>query len=752
MKKLHLLQTMLLLVALLVGSSSAWADSQELNYAGYATTTTVMPASTNTDFGTIQFAQGTHTNTKPTYYTSGNAVRYYTGNTITLDAGSNTITQVVIHTTSGSIASSALSPTATSFSYSNNNATWNGSANKVVFTPAANGRLDKITVTYTTATKHTLSMAVYPVGVGTVTPSEDTKIAENGTQTITATATNNDYRFKYWTKNVESGSFTNSTSSSTTFTMGTEDATVTANFELIPTRTIAVTAPSGGTITVKNGDDVLESGSYVKEGTILTIIASAGTNKEFASWSVTGATPASTTDEETTFTVGENNVTIAAAFSDVITHAISWSVNGTIIKTDNVKEGNDITFAAPASGIPEGYVYKGWVTEANKVETPQASETGITYTTVATSTADITYYCVMAKESGTPASLTKMVAGDTFTSGDKIVVTAIDATHSLGMYQKTQGSSWVKNFSFTEDVDDVADDSKKWFTVTTATGGWYFGDINDGYLYSSSSTNLSVPSTTGNKTAFVFEDCEDGTFQLSYTNGSKRYICCRTDQTGDNKDMFRLSGSDGINKLTLYKYVAANISYSNYCTTATISKSVSSAGYATYVTPYAVEFAEGDAYVVTAASTSTTLSEVTSVPANTPVLLKGEGTKTATVLASASAPASNLLKVSDGTVVGDDTNIYVLANKTQGVGFYLWDSTAAAIPSGKVYLDLTGSGAKGVQFISFEETEEPSGEATAIAGIETLKNAGVIYNLAGQRVGKDYKGIVIVNGKKMLNK
>jgi hypothetical protein len=26
------------------------------------------------------------------------------------------------------------------------------------------------------------------------------------------------------------------------------------------------------------------------------------------------------------------------------------------------------------------------------------------------------------------------------------------------------------------------------------------------------------------------------------------------------------------------------------------------------------------------------------------------------------------------------------------------------------------------------------------------------YNLAGQRVGKDYKGIVIVNGKKVLVK
>ena len=43
------------------------------------------------------------------------------------------------------------------------------------------------------------------------------------------------------------------------------------------------------------------------------------------------------------------------------------------------------------------------------------------------------------------------------------------------------------------------------------------------------------------------------------------------------------------------------------------------------------------------------------------------------------------------------------------------------------------------------------------AGISVAKsnvkaNNGVIYNLAGQKVGKDYKGIVIMNGKKMIQK
>lgn len=43
---------------------------------------------------------------------------------------------------------------------------------------------------------------------------------------------------------------------------------------------------------------------------------------------------------------------------------------------------------------------------------------------------------------------------------------------------------------------------------------------------------------------------------------------------------------------------------------------------------------------------------------------------------------------------------------------------------------------------------------TGIAAVKAANKVAnnVMYNLAGQKVGKDYKGIVIVNGKKMLNK
>ena len=181
---------------------------------------------------------------------------------------------------------------------------------------------------------------------------------------------------------------------------------------------------------------------------------------------------------------------------------------------------------------------------------------------------------------------------------------------------------------------------------------------------------------------------------------------------------------------------------------------VTAAGWGTYVAPCAVAFEEGDAYVVSAAGETTTLKSVTSVPVNTPVLLKGAGAKTITVTASASAPASNLLKVSNGNVVGDGEHIYVLANKNNGVGFYLWDPTGEVkIPAGKVYLDTTGAGAKGLEYFSLddsiiEESETNGIKATTVGGIMN----GQFYNLAGQRVSNPTKGLYIVNGKKFVIK
>lgn len=90
---------------------------------------------------------------------------------------------------------------------------------------------------------------------------------------------------------------------------------------------------------------------------------------------------------------------------------------------------------------------------------------------------------------------------------------------------------------------------------------------------------------------------------------------------------------------------------------------------------------------------------------------------------------------------GDGSTIYVLADGSYGVGFYLL-AADEIIPVGKGFLQIPA--AEGRTFIGF------AGDATTVKAIETLKKSGAIYNLAGQQVKNAQKGIFIIDGKKVI--
>ena len=178
-----------------------------------------------------------------------------------------------------------------------------------------------------------------------------------------------------------------------------------------------------------------------------------------------------------------------------------------------------------------------------------------------------------------------------------------------------------------------------------------------------------------------------------------------------------------------------------------LSVNISSVGYATFTPEYNVSLPNGlKAYKVTGAtSTSVTMEELgTNIPRNTPVVLNGSpDTYYLPIVENADAVSGNLLKVSNGSVTGDASTIYVLANKSNGVGFYRMAS-GQKIPKGKAYLVIS-NGIK--EFYGFDDDEE-TGIKTIDNGQLTMDNE--IYNLAGQRLSKMQKGINIVNGKKIL--
>ena len=116
-------------------------------------------------------------------------------------------------------------------------------------------------------------------------------------------------------------------------------------------------------------------------------------------------------------------------------------------------------------------------------------------------------------------------------------------------------------------------------------------------------------------------------------------------------------------------------------------------------------------------------------------------------LGGAAATVDTDLKVADGETKGDG-NIYCLAKKaSNGVGFYQVASTVT-IPANKAYLEINAANSAKYYSIGI------GGNTTGIQAIQqnSVKADGIMYSLSGQRVGKDYKGIVICNGKKMIKK
>lgn len=172
---------------------------------------------------------------------------------------------------------------------------------------------------------------------------------------------------------------------------------------------------------------------------------------------------------------------------------------------------------------------------------------------------------------------------------------------------------------------------------------------------------------------------------------------------------------------------------------------IPSAEYTTYVTPADVTFPDNiKAYIVTnIGTTSVTISQVTNVPAKTPVILNGsEGDYTLSgILGKAENVSANKLLASDGSVYGGE-GIYALAKKDE-VGFYPVNESVQ-IPAGKAYLNASAA-VKG--FLALEEV-------TAINNVEAASaHTSTIYNVAGQKVQNiKASGLYIVNGKKVFVK
>ncbi len=142
------------------------------------------------------------------------------------------------------------------------------------------------------------------------------------------------------------------------------------------------------------------------------------------------------------------------------------------------------------------------------------------------------------------------------------------------------------------------------------------------------------------------------------------------------------------------------------------------------------------------------------IPQGSPVILKGEpGNYTFEPTSEEGTYLQNMLRGTKETVEitpeSQECKYYKLAVKNGKVGFYYGEEEGAPFvnEAHKAYLPVPLSMSYGINCFTFDAT----------TSINNMQAAGedtdqAIYNLSGQRVSNSYKGVVIINGKKVLRK
>lgn len=182
-------------------------------------------------------------------------------------------------------------------------------------------------------------------------------------------------------------------------------------------------------------------------------------------------------------------------------------------------------------------------------------------------------------------------------------------------------------------------------------------------------------------------------------------------------------------------------------------------GWATYITPCEVDFSKSEleAYAVkmNADNTRVNLKKIEGpVAAMTPVLVKGgEGIHTLTGSSGTPVTVDTDLKAGKESMTSTDAApLYVLSCFDDVVGFYRLGN-GVHLTAGRCYLPVPQTATAKPSFFTLDNSA-----TTAITQpMTTINNHRMVgepqrYNLMGQPVDASYRGIVIVNGQKRINK
>ncbi len=292
-------------------------------------------------------------------------------------------------------------------------------------------------------------------------------------------------------------------------------------------------------------------------------------------------------------------------------------------------------------------------------------------------------------------------------------------------------------------IADVPDDAQV-IALEKSSNYWSF-NVGNGYLYaaSSSSNNMKTQSGKDNnaKASINLNNTGAATIIFQGTN-SHKYI-----KYNAQSCLFScyLSISD-MDDFYIYRY-ANNPTY---------DITIGSTGYKTLISAVSATLPDGlIAYkAVSAGEGKIQLTAVASVKAGCPYVLRGTADTdyTLTITETPEEPTGNILEVSTEQT---SNGVFVLADGTNGVGFYKW--MGGSLGAGRAIVPASAVAGNSREFLGFDFDED----ITAIERPTTAlsQGEGVCFDLQGRRMstGNSHpstlkKGLYIVNGQKVVIK
>lgn len=292
--------------------------------------------------------------------------------------------------------------------------------------------------------------------------------------------------------------------------------------EIVKTESVlTIGSPEYGTISVKDGDNVLSSGAQVEEGTILTLVSTPASNCRFVSWSVIGADETVISVSNNKFTMPAQAVTVSAVFEQIPSHSITYNIgeNGTVSGPSSAYEGETVTLTV----TPEsGYQLATLTVNGQNIKTAMSfvmPDTDVSISATFEEEHPVLAdgdYVILAERSGTYYALSVQPNGSSqrrdrvavsFNGGDSFTTSAADLiwtfTASNGIYLISNGTNFMgsarntipmKSESDAADVT-IVDNGDGTYTLSADCGsdGIRYLAMNDanGFAWYASGTGVS---------------------------------------------------------------------------------------------------------------------------------------------------------------------------------------------------------------------------------------------------------------------